>query len=93
MIARYFKPANKGEGKFMSSTEIAMYLNSKGQHLKINPNNIGKTMNTVYQIESSLVKINGKATRGYWLWQGFTEAEGENRAAVTGEIWTGNENW
>lgn len=80
LVARYFKPAKIGDGRFMSATEIAMYLNSKSASLKINPNNIGKTMAAVYDIESVQVKINGKNTRGYWLYDGFTEAEGQKPA-------------
>lgn len=78
LIARYFKPAEKGQGKFLSSTEIANYLNRYNSSLKINPNNIGKTMNEVYGIDSCQVKINGRNTRGYWLHVGFTYAEGES---------------
>lgn len=77
LIARYFKPCDPGAGSFMSSTEIAMYLNAKSPSLKINPNNIGKTMAAVYDLQSVQVKINGKNTRGYWLSKGFTEADGE----------------
>ena len=87
LIARYFKPAESGQGKFMSATEVAMYLNSKSAHLKINPNNIGKTMAAVFNLESVQVKINGKNTRGYWLWAGFTEAEGEKPEQLNGSIW------
>lgn len=79
LMARYFKPSKQGQGKFMSATEIAMYLNQKSPSLKINANNIGKTMASVYNVESVRVKINGIVTRGYWLFDGFTDAEGEQR--------------
>lgn len=81
LVARYFKPAEPGGGKFMSATEIAMYLNNKSSSLKINPNNIGKTMAATFDIESVQVKINGRNTRGYWLHNGFNEADGETRVA------------
>lgn len=79
LLARYFKVAKPGEGKFMSATEIAMALNSKSPSLRINPNNIGKTISAVYNIQSMQVKINGVNTRGYWMYEGFTEADGEHR--------------
>jgi len=91
LIARYFKPAPIGEGKFLSATEIAMYLNNKSVGLKINPNNIGKTMANIFDIESLQVKINGKNTRGYWLFQGFTEADGEKPDQLNGQLWQPNE--
>lgn len=84
LIARFFKPAEPGAGRFMSATEIAMFLNQQSSALKINPNNIGKTMAAVYELESCQVKINGKNTRGYWLHQGYTEAEGETQTAFRG---------
>jgi len=86
LIARYFKPAEAGQGRFMSSTEIAMELNAKSHSLKINPNNIGKTIAAVYNLESVQVKINGKNTRGYWLHKGYTEADGEKPELTTGTI-------
>lgn len=77
LVARFFKPADATEGRFMSATEMAMYLNGKSSSLKINPNNIGKTMMAVFNVESVQVKINGRNTRGYWLHVGRNEAEGE----------------
>lgn len=77
LIARYFRPAKVGDGKFLSPTEMAMSLNNKSSSLKINANNIGKTMMAVYNLESVQVKINGKNTRGYWLHEEFTHADGE----------------
>lgn len=82
LLQRYFRPCKPGEGKFMSATEIAIALSNKGHNLKINSNNIGKTMSAVYDLESVQVKINGKNTRGYWLHEGFTEAEGESRITI-----------
>jgi hypothetical protein len=81
LIARYFKPAEQGKGQFFSSTEIAMKLNGLSNSLKINANNIGKTMQAIYNLESRFEKINGKSTRGYWLYYSFTEAEGETPRA------------
>lgn len=83
LLARYFKPTQSGVGKFMSATEIAMALNQKSPNLRINSNNIGKTMMSVFQIESVIVKIEGKNTRGYWVNEGFNLADGENRLAST----------
>lgn len=77
LIARHFKPAKQTEGQFYSSTEIAVILNRISPSLKINPNNIGKSMASIYELESVQVKINGKNTRGYWLHNMYTEAEGE----------------
>lgn len=77
ILARYFRIAKPGEGNFFSATEIAMKLNEKSNSLKINPNNIGKTVASVFGIESVQVKIMGKNTRGYWLHHGFNEADGE----------------
>lgn len=77
LLPRYFKPADKGQGKFYSATEIAMILNSKSPSLKINHNNMGKTIAAIFGIKSCQNKINGKNIRGYWMHEGFTEAEGE----------------
>jgi len=88
LLARYFKPANPGEGRFMSATEIAMHLNAKSSSLKINPNNIGKTMAAVFDLQSQQVKIAGKNTRGYWLYTGFNEADGEPLRQMPGTVST-----
>lgn len=77
LIARHFKPAEDLSGQFYSATEVAGILSRIYPALKINPNNIGKTMTSVYGLESSIVKINGKNTRGYWLYNSFTDADGE----------------
>lgn len=77
LIARHFKPAKATEGHFYSSTEVAVILNRISPSLKINPNNIGKSMAAIYNLESVQVKINGKNTRGYWLHNMYTDAEGE----------------
>jgi hypothetical protein len=87
LLARHFTPSEPKVGKFYSATEIAIALNklSPGT-LKINSNNIGKTMKSVFGLESVQVKVAGKNTRGYWLLNGFNEVEGENMAwsPVTG---------
>lgn len=83
IIARYFEPCDPKEGKFYSATEIAMVLNNKSSSLKINPNNIGKTMMAVFGIKSVQVKINGKNTRGFWVKEGFNLADGEVGLPVT----------
>lgn len=77
LLARHFKPANPSEGQFYSASEIAGKLNGLSPSYKINANNIGKTIKAVYNLESTQVKINGVNTRGYWMYYGFTEAEGE----------------
>jgi hypothetical protein len=78
LLVRYFKPnENKEMCKFFSSTEIATILNNVSPSLRINPNNIGKTIAAVYGIESSIVKINGKPSRGYWLVNVFSDPDKE----------------
>lgn len=79
LLPRFFRPAEPGQGQFMSATEIAIALNKHSPALKINSNNIGKTIAAVYGVQSCQCKINGKNTRGYWLHEGFTEADGERR--------------
>lgn len=78
LLARHFKPAESGQGQFYSATEIAMLLNKiSGNSMRIYANNIGRSMMETFNIASVVVKINGKPTRGYWLFNSFTEAEGE----------------
>lgn len=77
LIARHFKPADPTLGQFYSATEIAVILNRISPSLKINSNNIGKTISAIFDLESVQVKINGRNTRGYWLYNTFSEAEGE----------------
>ncbi len=79
LLPRYFEFVEKGTGEFMSATEIAMYLNGKSPHLKINHNNIGKTIKNIFNVESCQCKINGKNTRGYWVKSGFNNADDEKR--------------
>lgn len=79
LLARHFRKATPQTGQFYSATEIASLLNREHPSLKINPNNIGKTVASVFNLESSQVKINGRNTRGYWLNHMFSEAEGERR--------------
>lgn len=84
LIARYFKPCKVGEGKFLSATEMAMYLNNKSSSLKINPNNIGKTVKAVYNLDSVQSRINGKVTRGYWMFEGFNPSDDESLLSQNG---------
>lgn len=76
LILRHFKLAEPGEGKFFSSTEIAIILNNMSSSLRVNSNNIGKTMSAIFGIESTNARIEGKVMRGYWLYNYFQEADG-----------------
>lgn len=98
LIARYFKPADHGQGQFYSATEISIILNRLSPSLRINPNNIGKSMSAIYHLESYQEKINGKNTRGYWLYHSFTHADGEKPRTLGNTTFTDNsfpesENW
>ncbi len=87
LILRHFKPADSGSCKFWTCVEIAMYLNSLSNSLRINHNNIGKTIRKIWGLNSIQVKVNGRNTRGYWLAQVFSSADGETAvgwAPVTG---------
>lgn len=80
LLARYFRPnENKELCKFYSATEIAAILNNVSPILRINPNNIGKTIASVYGLESCQVKINGKNTRGYWLQNVFSDPDSDRK--------------
>lgn len=77
LIARHFKPSTPELGRFYTSTEIAIFLNSLSTSLRVNPNNIGKTMKATYNLDSTVSWINKKASRGYWLTQTYNLADGE----------------
>lgn len=81
LLPRYFEFKEPGIGQFMSCTEIAIYLNGKSPHLKINSNNIGKTISSLYGIDSCVAKIKGKSVRGYWVQAAFMNADGENNGS------------
>lgn len=84
LLPRYFEIVEPGKGEFMSATEIAIYLNAKSPSLKINPNNIGKTIADIYGISSCQAKINGKNVRGYWVRAALLKADGEHRNTTNG---------
>lgn len=67
LLLLHFQPSDKIRGKFFSSTQIANYLNSLSSSLHVNPNNIGKTMTALFNLESQIAKIDGRSIRGYYL--------------------------
>lgn len=91
LIARHFKPADPTLGQFYSATEIAVILNRISPSLKINSNNIGKTISSIFDLESVQVRINGRVTRGYWLYNTFSEADGEKPRNMYGGVTGGQD--
>lgn len=83
LLARHFRVATPTTGQFFSATEIAIILNQISPSLRVNPNNIGKSMVSIFNLESVQVKINGRNTRGYWLHNSYSEADGERRSGFT----------